>query len=229
MDRGLYIAASGMLAEQVRQDQLANDLSNATTPGYKADRATQASFGDLLLADRTSGRVIGPLGTGVRITGQVTDLRPAALKQTDEPLDLAIEGEGFFLVRTPQGERFTRNGRFTALPDGTLGDQLGNQVLGPDRRPVRLQPDGTVRAQDVGAFNVPNAVKAGEGQFTGAAAGAAPGTVRTGALETSGVEAARTMVDMMASLRAFEAGQRAITTIDETLKQAAQQVGNLTG
>ena len=61
MERGLYIAASGMLAEQVRQDQIANDLANASTPGYKADRSAQASFADLLLQNSQTGQTVGSL------------------------------------------------------------------------------------------------------------------------------------------------------------------------
>ena len=59
MDRGLYIAASGMLAEQIRQDQIANDLANAATPGYKSDRTAQREFGELLLTNRANGAAIG--------------------------------------------------------------------------------------------------------------------------------------------------------------------------
>ncbi|WP_205696192.1 flagellar hook-basal body protein [Conexibacter sp. SYSU D00693] len=229
MDRGLFIAASGMLAEQVRQDQLANDLANATTPGYKADRATQSSFGELLLADRRTGRAIGTLGAGVRITGQTTDFRPSDMRATNEPLDLAVQGEGWFAVRTDQGERYTRNGRFTVLADRTLGDAQGNQVLGPNRQPVRVTPQGTVDPADVGVFDVQGLAKQGENLFTGQAGGRGTGRVLTGTLEASGVTPARTMVDMMASMRAFEAGQRAVTTIDDTLKLAASQVGGLPG
>jgi len=64
MERGLYIAASGMLAEQVRQDQIANDLANASTPGYKPDTATQHSFGALLLDNTATGQPVGTLNTG---------------------------------------------------------------------------------------------------------------------------------------------------------------------
>ena len=60
MERGLFIAASGMLAEQVRQDQIANDLANASTPGYKPDRAAQSVFGELLLQNRQTGAAVGP-------------------------------------------------------------------------------------------------------------------------------------------------------------------------
>lgn len=229
MDRGLFIAASGMLAEQVRQDQLANDLANATTPGYKSDRAAQGSFGEMLLAERKTNRTIGELGMGVRITAQTTDLRPADMRGTGEPLDFAIQGEGFFAVRTPEGERFTRNGRFVQMPDGTLGDQQGNPVLGPDRRPIQVRADGTVPAEALGNFAVDGPLKQGDSLFQGRAAGNGTGRVLTGTLELSGVAPARTMVDMLASMRAFEAGQRAITTIDDTLRQATQQVGNLSG
>ena len=59
MERGLYIAASGMLAEQVRQNQIANDLANSSTPGYKADRSSQQAFGDLLLQNSATGQTVG--------------------------------------------------------------------------------------------------------------------------------------------------------------------------
>ena len=67
MDRGLYIAASGMIASQVRQDQIANDLANVSTTGYKADRSAQRSFGDLLLSERTTGDPVGRVGLGAGI------------------------------------------------------------------------------------------------------------------------------------------------------------------
>jgi flagellar basal-body rod protein FlgF len=229
MDRGLYVAASGMLAEQARQDQLANDLANLSTAGYKADRVSQGSFGQLLLSNTRTGAAIGTAGLGVQVTKQTTDFSQAALKQTDEPLDLAVEGQGWFAVRTAQGDRYTRDGSFQAGANGTLVDQLGNPVLGPGRQPVRLKPDGTVDVQQVGLFNVPNPRKQGDSTFTGVARGPATGTIKSGSLEGSGVDPARTMVDMMASMRTFESGQRAITTIDETLKQAATQVGSLNG
>jgi flagellar basal-body rod protein FlgG len=227
MERGLYIAASGMLSELARQDILANDLANAATPGYKADRTSQRSFEEVMLASSRTGQTIGSLGTGVAIARQVTDFAPGPLKDTGEPLDFAIQGEGFFAVQTEDGMRFTRNGRFSADGQGRLVDQLGNPVLGAGGAPVAVAADGTVAPGQVGIFNVPAARKAGEGLFTGAPQGAATGTVRKGALEGSSVDPARKMVDMMASMRAFEAGQKVITTIDETLGKAANQVGSI--
>jgi flagellar basal-body rod protein FlgG len=227
MERGLYIAAAGMVAEMVRQDQIANDLANAATPGYKSDRSQQRSFGDLLLENTKTGETVGRLGIGPIITKQVTDLSPEALRSTGEPLDLAIAGPGYFAVQTANGVRYTRDGSFKAAANGTLTDQLGNTVLGTDRRPVKVAADGTVDVKQVGNFALTGVRKQGDSYFTGTAAGAAKGEVQSGHLEGSGVEAGRTMVDMMASLRAFEAGQKAIQTIDGTLQQAAGQVGNL--
>jgi flagellar basal-body rod protein FlgG len=230
MDRGLYIAAAGMLAEMTRQDQISNDLANAATPGYKPDRAAQKSFSEILLSNTKTGQTVGPLGTGPRIERQVTDLAPQPLRDTGEPLDLAIAGDGFFAVQTSRGVRYTRDGAFAAAADGTLTDQLGNKVLGTDRQPVKVAADGTVDAAKVGVFALRGTPrKEGDAYFTGTASGAGTGQVRSGALEASGVDSARTMVDMIASLRAFEAGQKAITTIDQTLQQAAGQVGNLPG
>ena len=120
MDRGLYLAASGMLAEQVRQDQIANDLANASTAGYKADRTTQQSFGEMLLTNSVTGATIGSQTTGVRVTATVTDLTPQPLKDTGEPLDFAINGDGFFAVQTADGTRYTRNGQFTTDAQGQL-------------------------------------------------------------------------------------------------------------
>jgi flagellar basal-body rod protein FlgF len=225
MERGLFIAASGMAAELARQDQIANDLANAATPGYKADRSTQRQFNELLLVNMRTGERIGELGTGVAIDRTTTDLGPAAIKDTGRPLDLAVEGEGFFVVRTPAGERYTRNGQFTRAADGTLATAQGAPVLGVDGQPVRVRPDGTVDSAQVRVVALQGAQKAGDNLFTGQAAAGPAGTARTGALEGSGTTPAKAMVDLMASMRAFEATQKAITTIDETLQKASTQVG----
>jgi flagellar basal-body rod protein FlgF len=229
MERGLYIAAAGMVAEMVRQDQIANDLANAATPGYKSDRSQQRSFKDLLLENTATGQQVGKLGMGPMITKEVTDLTPEALKSTGEPLDLGIAGPGYFGVQTASGVKYTRNGAFKADKAGELTDQLGNKVLGTDRKPVKVNADGTVDASKVGNFGLTNVKKSGDSYFTGTAAGVGKGEVQSGVLEGSGVEAGRTMVDMMASMRAFEAGQKAIQTIDSTLQLASGQVGNLPG
>jgi flagellar basal-body rod protein FlgF len=225
MERGLYIAASGMVSEMARQDLISNDLANASTAGYKSDTAVQGSFGDLLLRNTQTGATVGPLGQGSRIERQVTDLSAGPIKETGEDLDFAVEGDGFFAVQTAQGVRYTRNGQFTAAANGRLTDQLGNAVLGQNGRPITIAADGKVPEASVGIFAVNNARKAGDNMFQGAAAGRGTGQVRSGALEGSGSDPVRAMTDMIASLRAFESGQKVITTIDSTLQKASNQVG----
>jgi flagellar basal-body rod protein FlgG len=227
MDIGLFIAASGMVSEQTRQDQLSNDLANASTPGYKPDEAPQRSFGALLLANTEGGAAVGGVDQGVAVGKTFTDMTPGSIHETGEPLDFAIEGKGFFAVQTPQGVRYTRDGQFTASAAGVLTDSLGNPVLDQGGAQIRVGPKGTVEAGALGVFEVPGAAKQGENLFTGAAAGRATGAVRQGALEASGVNGAKVMVDMITELRNFQSGQQAIQTIDQTLQQATTQVGSL--
>lgn len=229
MDRGLYIAASGMLAEQVRQSQIANDLANASTSGYKADRTAQSAFGELLLTNSKTGQTVGAQSTAVRVDRVETDWSPAPLKDTGEPLDFAITGDGFFAVQAQGGTRYTRNGQFTRSPQGELVTAQGDRVLGRDGRPIAVPANGAIDPRRLQVTGLTNATKDGDSLVTGTPAGAATGTVRAGALEGSGADPARSMVDMIASLRSFEAGQRVITTIDETLGRASSQVGSMSG
>jgi flagellar basal-body rod protein FlgF len=227
MERGLYIAASGMLAEQTRQDLISHDLANASTPGYKADRTTTTSFSEMLLRDASTGQTIGSLGFGARIDKQVTDLTPGPLRETSEPLDFAVQGEGFFAVRSANGVRYTRDGQFQVSGRGELVTTKGDAVLGAGGQPVRVGDDGTVEASEIGVTQLDAPKRAGDNLFTGTARGAAKATVRVGALEASSVDPITTMTDMMGSMRAFEAGQRVITTIDSTLAKAANQLGSI--
>jgi flagellar basal-body rod protein FlgF len=228
VDRGLYIAASGMLAEQLRQDQIANDLANTSTPGYKADRTAQRDFGALLLTNSATGAVIGTQGTAVQVDRVVTDFTPQPSRDTGEPLDFAITGEGFFAVQTADGVRYTRNGQFTASPTGQLVTADGDPVLGRDGRPLAMGADGSVDPRRLGVVLLRDPRKEGASLVSGTPGGAGTaGQVRAGALEGSGADPAQAMVDMIESMRAYEAGQKVIHTIDETLGKAASSVGSL--
>src|SRR5579859_8215691 len=154
MDTGLYIAASGMLAQQVREDQLANDLSNASTPGYKTDASVQQDFGAMLLSNTSTGQPIGSINTGVRLGTPVTNLTPETLHSTGQPLDFAVAGQGFFAVRTAQGVRYTRDGQFQAGAQGLLTDSLGNPVLSQNGATITVSAQGTVPASSMGVFNL---------------------------------------------------------------------------
>lgn len=222
-----------MLAEQTRQDQIANDLANASTPGYKTERSAQQSFDQLLLANTRTGQPIGPLDLGVEIVDTRTDLTPGPLKQTGDPLDLALDGQGFFSVRTPAGIRYTRDGQLVVDAQGRLQTATGYLVLDDRKQPITVgSSDGLTVAADgtvsragrtiarLGIVSLSNPVKQGDTLFAGTP-GARPAAtgVKQGYLEGSAVDAATAMVDMITSLRAYEAGQKAIQTIDETLQR----------
>ena len=222
-----------MLAELARQDQIANDLANGSTPGYKADRSAQGSFGEMLLINRATGAQVGPLGMGATVTTTRADMSQAALRETGEPLDLALEGPGFLAVQTPGGTRYTRDGQLMLDGQGRLATDTGLPVLDDEGNAIRLgttadvaiAADGriTVAGRAVGRLGLvalENPVKQGDSLFAGTPGGRPEGTaIRAGFLEGSGVDAARAMVDLMTSLRAFESQQRGVRAIDETLQK----------
>lgn len=228
-----------MLAELARQDQIANDLANASTPGYKTEQLAQESFGELLLSNSQSGQGVGALGLGPQVVATETDMTQGPLRETGEPLDVALEGEGGLVVQAPGGVRYTRNGQLGLDGQGRLVTATGLPVLGEDGQPIvaggatdlRIAPDGTVTSggRQVGRLAVVSLAepqREGESLFAGTA-GARPAEtlVRQGFLEGSAVNPARAMVDMIASLRAFEASQRVIRTIDETLARGINSAG----
>ena len=222
-----------MLAELARQDQIANDLANGSTPGYKADRSAQGSFGEMLLINRATGAEVGPLGMGATVTTTRADMSQAALRETGEPLDLALEGPGFLAVQTPSGTRYTRDGQLMPDGQGRLATDTGLPVLDDEGNPIRIgtTADVAISAEGritvagkavarLGLVSLENPVKQGDSLFAGTAGARPEGTaVRAGFLEGSGVDAARAMVDMMTSLRAFESQQRVVRAIDETLQK----------
>jgi flagellar basal-body rod protein FlgF len=228
MDLGLNIASAGMLAEQVQEDQISNDLANASTPGYKQSSSVQRSFGSLLLENTSTGQAIGPIDLGVEVSKGKTDLRQGPLEPTGRPLDFAVSGPGFFAVRAPSGIQYTRNGQFSVDNQGLLVDQYGNDVLSQTGAPIRVGANGTLPATALGLFNVTNPSQLGNNNFSGAAAlGRATGQVDAGQLEGSGIDAIHEMVNMESALNAYTAGQQTIGTISQTMQASATTVAQV--
>jgi flagellar basal-body rod protein FlgG len=165
----------------------------------------------------------------VRIDKVVTDTSPSTLNQTGQPLDFGISGTGYFAVRTASGINYTRDGQFQSNDKSQLVDAQGNLVLGQNGQPITVSNKGTVAGSALGVFNVPNVTKQGENYFSGASTGKASGVVHQGELENSGVDAVQTMTDMIASLRAYQAGQSALQSIDQTMQEDATSVGSIAG
>jgi flagellar basal-body rod protein FlgG len=180
------------------------------------------------MANTENGAAVGSVNQGVALGKAYTNMTPGTMQETGEPLDFAIDGTGFFAVHTPQGVRYTRDGQFMASAEGVLTDSSGNPVLGQGGAPVKLGSNGTIASSALGLFELSGAAKQGENLFTGTVAGKPAGTVRQGALEGSGVDAAKVMVEMITSLRTFQSGQQAIQTIGTTLQAATTQVGSVT-
>jgi flagellar basal-body rod protein FlgG len=170
MVRGVFTAASGMVAQQHRLDAISNNLANANTTGYKRDVSVHKAFPELLLRRTGDERavqipyrripvgsidpapVVGRLGTGVEQNEVFTIFEQGAVRQTSSPFDLALEGEGFFVVDTPYGERYTRNGTFTVGPESLLVTQQGFPVLGEDGNPIEVKLNNFVVDEDGRVF-----------------------------------------------------------------------------
>ena len=160
MLRGLYTGASGMVAQMHRMDAIANNLANVDLNGYKRDMAVHKAFPELLLrrmnddgvinlgfASIDLAPVVGKLGTGVEQNEVYTIFEQGALKQTDNPFDMALEGKGFMTVQVGDEERYTRNGAYLLSDDGFLVTKDGHKILG-ENGPVRLKKNNFVIDQD---------------------------------------------------------------------------------
>lgn len=256
MIRGLYTAASGMMANIIRQMATTNNLANVSTPGYKEDSPVSTGFPALSISDPAySSRFpevpwlpsIGDLGTGVAISGVETNLSPGPLKQTGNSLDFALDGQAFFTVQTEDGTTcYTRNGAWGRDAMGRLVTADGYLVLG-ERGPILL-PDGSVTATEDGTIVVDGQVvdrlrladfpdgttlhKMGNCLFAPVDPGVQPiapqgATVYQGFLEGSNVDEVRAMVEMMAALRSYEAEQRALSIQNQTLGLAVNELGQV--
>ncbi|MBI4666871.1 MAG: flagellar basal-body rod protein FlgF [Nitrospinae bacterium] len=152
MHSGMYVAATGFLASERRLETITNNLANINTPGYKADRLvfesylSKAGASEPTAATRSEGTRPSDF---VVPSEQYTDQAQGPMKSTGNPLDLAIEGEGFFAVMTANGERYTRAGNFQVGPNGELVTANGDVALDDMDRPIIVN-DGVVTVDQSG-------------------------------------------------------------------------------
>ena len=257
MIRSLYSAATGMLAQQLNLDVIANNLANVNTSGYKKSRA---DFQDLMYQmieePGTEGNQRGTSPTGIQVG---LGVKPAAVgkiysqgdfQSTSNPLDVAIEGDGFFEIQLPSGETaYTRNGALKLNETGILvtsdGYQLNPSITIPaDAIGITVAEDGIVSVRQpnnptpsqVGQlqtvrFQNPGGLRAkGKNLFQETEASGAPtvgipgengyGTLAQGYLENSNVSVVEEVVQMVTSQRAYEANSKVIQTADQLLTAA---------
>ncbi len=227
MSGSQYIALSGLRSRVDELDRLAADLANVGTAGYKGVRAAHAS------APRNV--FDAALRTAIDTTdgGTQLDMSSGALASTGRPLDLAIEGRGFFVVDTAAGPRYTRNGHFTINAQRQLSTEDGALVAGTDgpitipegEGDLRIDPDGVIwnGAAQAGRlkivdFDDATRLRHDQGTRLAAPAGLTPTVVttpavRAGALEQSNVSMADRMAQLTTVTRGFEAMQKAISLL----------------
>ncbi len=259
MMRALSTAATGMKAQQLNVDTIANNLANVNTAGFKK---TRVRFQDLMYQDlRPAGDParLGPpselaIGHGTRLAATERRFSQGTTEQTNNPLNLLIEGDGFFQVRrTDGGVGYTRDGSFYVSAEGALvntdGLYLEPQIFLPDDiRQLVISPDGVVAAtfSDGGApeelgqievarfLNPAGLESSGRNTFSSTVASGQPfvgtpgtdglGSVLSGFLEGSNVEVVEEMVSLITAQRAYEINSKSIQTADQMLAQAAQIV-----
>jgi flagellar basal-body rod protein FlgF len=233
--RGLYTSAAGMATQLQAQDVAANNLANAGTTGFKREQVVFAAFPDLYLhclnaCSSYGGQVpIGAMGTGARVDEIATNHRQGVLVETQRHLDFALEGEGFFVVETPTGKRYTRNGSFNLDPAGYLVTNAGFPVLGSDGTYLTAEDELPEQLMVVRFPAETRLVKEGNSLFVATEDGQAQGgaQVRQGVLEQSNVNVVSAMVDIIAVMRAYEANQKAVTVQDQTLEKTVNEMGRV--
>ncbi len=243
MVRGIDIASQGMIPLMDKQDQIANNLANMNTTGYKASGLFLKTYQKYLENDQQQPDAVG----SIKADAVNIDYSEGPMVQTGSPLDLSIKGSGFFTVMTADGPEYTRNGNFSLDSQGQIVTSDGSKVLGKGgflqvdpRYPVAVNENGEVVQQGqvrgmlrIADFPKPYAMsRCGESRFkpvdeTAPEQASGGYVVKEGYLETSNVSAVRNMVEMISSYRNFEADQKAVQAQDQTLEMAVTQVGRL--
>lgn len=250
--RSLYIAASGMAAQQTRLETVANNIANVGTTAFKR---SQGNFEDLLyqelstVSDPDTG-ILAELGGGTRLSGMRRDHTQGSMKESANRLHLAIEGNGFFAVEGTNGERYyTRDGSFMRSADGSMvtsgGYRVGGDIVFPEGTTnVRFATDGTVSVQlgdsdsrevvigeiEMVTVDNPGTLRSMGGNLYAATPESGEprrweagidGRIQQGMLETSNVDVATELVEMIEAQRAYELNSKVVQTTDEAMQVAA--------
>ena len=244
MLRSLYIASTGMLAQREKMDIVTNNIINVDTTGYKKDTLLTKSFKDMMIQSM-SGQDIGPLNTGIHVDDVFTSFDQGDLEQTDRLSDVALEGDGFFVVNTSDGIRYTRDGAFAVTSGGYLVNSEGNYIQGTNGNiyvgsgnfTIDEQGYVSVDGQTVNRLllvtfpDLTGLEKEGSNMFSAGSAGApqeaADCKVKQGYLESSNVDMAEEMVTMVELNRAYQVNQRVLTMLDQSLSKTVNEVGKV--
>jgi len=255
----LWVSKTGLSAQNTRLTTIANNLANASTVGFKRD---DAQFEDLLYQIRAQPGASSSqttqlpsgmqIGTGVRVVGTTKQFTEGSLQITDKPLDMAIDGHGFFQIQMPDGTTaYTRNGQFQLNSDGQIVTP-GGLVLQPgitvpqNAQTITISQDGIVEVklsdqvapQQIGQIQLsdfinPTGLQAiGSNLYLETAASGTPqeaqpgtsglGQIRQSSLESSNVDVVEEMVNMITAQRTYEMNSKVIATADQMLQFITQ-------
>lgn len=233
MENTSFIALSRQASLRRQMDVVANNLANMSTNGYKGG---EMMFVEHLVKSKGGDNLLTPKMSYVRDIATMTDTSPGPIENTGNPFDLAIQGDGYFTVQTPEGERYTRNGRFQLDNTGQMVNQLGQPVLAEGGAPIIFAPedteivisrDGTVSSNNgelgklqVVNFENPQLLERTSGAQFIAPETAPPQNVDTptilqGAVEGSNIEPIREMAAMIEVHRAYDSVKNFIEREDE--------------
>ncbi len=237
---GLYQSAAGLLTTDYRQAVIANNLANAETVGFKRDIAVLAErvpAADAGIRSGPSDPNLAGLTGGLWLGRTHTDCSPGPAVSTDNALDLALQGPGFFVVRVNGQPLYTRDGRLMVREDGRIVAAAdGAEVVSVGGAPLRARPtggplavdeDGVIRQDgrrigqlalaDFSDYSVLRKVGATRFAAPEAAAGPSSARVQAGFVESSGVEPIAELVEMMAASRAYQMNAQMIALQDQTI------------
>lgn len=248
----MYLAASGAILQQLKLEILANNVANVNTSGYKEDLPIFRLYDDTptdqnLDNNNQTHRLKQEISPYAPPFAVRTNFSTGSIRSTGNPLDLALNGNGFFTVQTAEGVRYTRQGNFRLNENGVLVTQNGDSVLGQgseiiiDGREITVGSDGTIEVDGdiidqlrlVHFDDLTQLQKVSHTMFK-PADGLGPDielnaddtTVNQGFLELSNVNAIRAMTDMIEALRVSEAYQKVIHSADDATSKVINGVGN---
>jgi flagellar basal-body rod protein FlgF/flagellar basal-body rod protein FlgG len=246
MDSGLYAAYTGLLARTQALDTAANNLANAGTAGFRAQRDYFSGVlaGGVDQNPETASQVGQSVnGFGV-LGGNRLDLGQGEIRATGNPLDLALEGQGFFAIQTSRGVRYTRDGAFSRSPTGVLQTAQGEPVLDANQKPITIptgtiyvSPDGSISVSTadgsmivgrVGAFDLPaKSVLTAEGANRFSANGAKPipasALIEQGSVEGANEDAVHGTMQLVLVQRQAEMMQKALSVFNNDFDKTASE------
>jgi flagellar basal-body rod protein FlgG len=242
-----------MNVQQHRMDVLTNNLVNAETTGFKADTLVTSTFDQVMLERINDPNItiegaspVGGYSYGTHVDELITNFSGGILEETGKSSDLALSGDGFFIIETTAGQRYTRSGHFNVNSEGYLVTEDGGFVLGENGRirvgsgEFTVSADGTVTGETTEpdrlrlvTFDDPGVLRKEGNNLYGVFGGAEPAeatetVVRQGVLEGSNVDISEEMVNMISVYRKYEASQKIIGMTDQTLGLAVN-IGRIGG